>query len=61
MQWNKLKAVMLKFISWCTLGIHISIDSCSLLKLHQCRTLQRIFGQYFKKPGKNHDIKSTGW
>ena len=61
MQWNKLKAVMLKFISWCTLDIHISIDNCSLLKLHQSRTLQRIFGQHFKYPGKNYDIKTTGW
>ena len=45
MQWNKLKAVMLRFISWCTLDIHISIDNCRLLKLHQSQTLQRIFGQ----------------
>ena len=48
MQWNKLKAVMLKFISWCTLDIHISIDNCGLLKLHQSQALQRIFGQHFK-------------
>ena len=48
MQWNKLKALMLKFIGWCTLDINISIDNCSLLKLHQSQTLQRIFGQYFK-------------
>ena len=33
MQLNKLKVVMLKFISWCTLVINISIDNCSLLKL----------------------------
>ena len=36
---------MLRFISWCALDIHISIDNCSLLKLHQSQTLQRIFGQ----------------
>ena len=45
---NKLKAVMLKFISWCTLDINISNDHCSLLKLHQSQTLQRIFGQHSK-------------
>ena len=61
MQWNKLKAVMLKFISRCTLDIHISIDNCSLLKLYQSQTLQRIFDQHFKYPGKNYDIKTTGW
>ena len=33
-QWNKLKAVMLKFKSWCTLDINISFDNCSLLKQH---------------------------
>ena len=32
---DKLKAMMLKFISWCTLDINISIDNCSLFKLHQ--------------------------
>ena len=47
-QWNKLNAVMLKFIGWCTLDINISMDSCSLLKLHQSQSLQRIFGQHFK-------------
>ena len=45
---NKLKAVMLKFISWCTSDINISIDDCSILKLHQSQTLQRIFGQHSK-------------
>ena len=35
MHWTKLEAVMLKFIGWCTLDINISIDNCSLLKLHQ--------------------------
>ena len=39
MQWNKLKAVMLKFISWCTLDINVSIDNYSLLKLHRSQTL----------------------
>ena len=47
-QWNKLKAVMLKFISWCTLDINISIDNCGLLKLHQSQILQRMFGQHSK-------------
>ena len=46
--WNKLKAVMLKFISWCTLDKNTSIDNCSLLKLHQAQTLQKVFGQYSK-------------
>ena len=60
MQWNKLKAVMLRFISWCTLDINVSIDNCSLLKLHQSQALQRILGQHSKEPEKNHDIKTTG-
>ena len=38
-QWNKLKEVMLKFIGRCTLDINISIDSCSLIKLHQSQSL----------------------
>ena len=45
---KKLKSVMLKFIGWSTLDIiNISIDNCSLSKLHQSQTLQRIFGQHF--------------
>ena len=47
-QWYKLKTVMLKFIGWCTLDIKISMDNCSLLKLHRSQSLQRIFGQHIK-------------
>ena len=47
-QWNKLKAVIIKLISWCTVDINISIENCSLLKLHQSQNLQRIFDQHSK-------------
>ena len=40
----------------CTLDINISFDNCSLLKLHQSQTLQRIYGQHPKEPEKKHDI-----
>ena len=48
MQWNKLKAVMLKFIGRRTFDIDISINNGSLLKRHQSQTLQIMFGQHFK-------------
>ena len=48
MQWNKLKAVKLKFIGRRTFDINISINNGSLLKRHQSQTLQIMFGQHFK-------------
>ena len=47
-QWNKLKALVLKLIGWCALDINISIDNYSVLKLHQSQTLQSLVVQHFK-------------
>ena len=43
------------------MDINISIENCSLFKLHQSQILQSIFDQHSKKPEKNYDIKTTGW